>query len=237
MKAEIPLLETCSLTLRYGTREVLGNFSFSIQHGDLLGITGPNGCGKTTLLKSLVGIHRPASGSIRRHRLAKNPGYVPQHAPIDQNFPLTASEYLAINCRSRLPWIGGIPRKLRHGICGKLDCLGISHLAHHQLGKLSGGELQRVRIAAALLDEPALLILDEPSSHLDLNAAAELKKLLIHLHQDHSLTLIVVSHDETFLENLTTCRITLGTVAGTCSPSPSRGHPVPILPLSLPSNP
>lgn len=237
MKDEIPLLETHSLTLRYGTREVLENFSLSIQHGDFLGITGPNGCGKTTLLKSLVGIHRPASGSIRRHRLARNPGYVPQHAPIDQNFPLTASEYLAINCRSRLPWIGGIPRKLRHAICGKLDCLEIAHLAARPLGTLSGGELQRVRIAAALLDNPALLLLDEPSSHLDPSAAVGLKKLLLHLHNEHSLTLIVVSHAESFLDGLASRRITLGTVAGTCSPSQSRGHPVSLLPLSFPFNP
>jgi ABC-type Mn2+/Zn2+ transport system ATPase subunit len=209
MSTEIPLLETRSLTLSYGTREVLDGFSFAIHRGELLGISGPNGCGKTTLLKSLVGIHCPASGSIRRHRLARKVGYVPQHAPIDRNFPLTASEFLAINCHSRIPWFGGIPRKLRHGICGKLDCLGISRLANRPLGTLSGGELQRVRIAAALLDDPALLLLDEPSSHLDPTATASLKELLLHLHQEHSLTLIVVSHDESFLDGLATRRMTL----------------------------
>ena len=213
MTADITLLETHSLTLRYGTHVVLSDFSCTIDHGELLGISGPNGCGKTTLLKALLGIHRPASGSIRRHRLAKNPGYVPQHAPIDKNFPLTASEFLAINCQSRIPWIGGIPRKLRHGICGKLDCLGISHLAQRQLGTLSGGELQRVRIAAALLDDPKLLLLDEPSSHLDPAATESLKQLLLHLHQEHALTLFVVSHDTAFLDALASRHITLETPA------------------------
>jgi ABC-type Mn2+/Zn2+ transport system ATPase subunit len=209
MNTDLPLLETRSLTLAYGSREVLSDFSCIIRQGDLLGISGPNGCGKTTLLKSLVGIHRPVSGSIHRHRLARKPGYVPQHAPIDKNFPLTASEFLAINCHSRIPWIGGIPRKLRHGICGKLDCLGISHLAQRPLGALSGGELQRVRIAAALLDDPTLLLLDEPSSHLDPAATASLKQLLLHLHQEHSLTLVIVSHDISFLKSLATRHLAL----------------------------
>jgi ABC-type Mn2+/Zn2+ transport system ATPase subunit len=210
MTPDSPLLETRSLTLRYGPREVLENFSCTLRQGELLGISGPNGAGKSTLLKAILGIHRHRSGTIHRHPLAKRPGYVPQHAPIDKNFPLTASEFLAINCHTRIPWIGGIPRKLHHGICGKLDCLEIAHLAHRPLGTLSGGELQRVRIAAALLDDPALLLLDEPSSHLDPTAAAGLKKLLCHLHQGHALTLIVVSHAESFLDGLATRRLTLG---------------------------
>ncbi len=210
MKPEAPLIEARSLTLRYGARQILEDFSCIIQRGELLGICGPNGAGKSTLLKSLLGIHRQSSGSIHRHALAKRPGYVPQHAPIDRNFPLTASEFLAINCYSRVPWIGGIPRKLRHGICGKLDCLGITHLATRLLGTLSGGELQRVRIAAALLDDPALLMLDEPSSHLDPDAAAGLKELLLHLHREHRLTLVVVSHAGSFLDGLATRSLTLG---------------------------
>jgi ABC-type Mn2+/Zn2+ transport system ATPase subunit len=211
MKPETPLIEARSLTLRYGARVVLDDFSCTIRRSELLGITGPNGAGKSTLLKALLGIRRPDSGTIHRHRAAKRPGYVPQHAPIDRNFPLTASEFLAINCHSRIPWLGGIPRKLRHGICGKLNCLGISHLAARPLGTLSGGELQRVRIAAALLEDPALLLLDEPSSHLDSAAAASLKELLLHLHREHHLTLVLVSHSDSFLDGLATRRLALGT--------------------------
>lgn len=229
MIAHPVLIEIRSLHLRYGPREVLSDFSATIRQGELVGISGPNGCGKTTLLKALLNIHRPASGSIRRHSFAQKPGYVPQHAPIDRNFPLTVSEFLTINCRSRIPWIGGIPRKLRHGICGKLDCLGISHLATRPLGMLSGGELQRVRIAAALLDDPKLLLLDEPSSHLDHAATVSLTQLLLHLHQEHALTLLVVSHDPSFLEGLATRRIDLGTATANCSSSPSWGNPVPTL--------
>lgn len=179
MNSAPTFIEARSLTLRYGTREVLEDFSCTVQRGELLGISGPNGAGKSTLLKAILGIHRQSSGTIHRHPLAKRPGYVPQHAPIDPNFPLTASEFLAINCHTRMPWIGGIPRKLRHGICGKLDCLEIAHLAARPLGTLSGGELQRVRIAAALLDDPALLLLDEPSAALNLPTGPSI--VLVHI--------------------------------------------------------
>jgi ABC-type Mn2+/Zn2+ transport system ATPase subunit len=209
MTVQDTLIEARSLMLSHGAKQVIEDFDCTIRPGDLLGITGPNGVGKTTLLKAFAGIHLPGGGDLLRHQSATRPGYVPQHSPVLRSFPLTAAEFLAINHGSRMPWLGGIPRKLRHGICGKLDCLGIAHLAKRSLGTLSGGELQRVRIAAALLDDPVLLLLDEPSSHLDAASAANLKSLLQHLHVEHQLTLVVVSHDESFLHGLATRRIVL----------------------------
>jgi ABC-type Mn2+/Zn2+ transport system ATPase subunit len=211
MSAAAPLIHARRLALAHGSRRILEDFDCRLAAGELLGITGPNGAGKTTLLKAFAGIHPPAAGELRRHARALRPGYVPQHSPVLRTFPLTAAEFLAIQHGSRIPWLGGIPRKLRHGICGKLDCLGIAHLARRPLGSLSGGELQRVRIAAALLDDPSLLLLDEPSSHLDAASAAALKTLLLHLHAEHALTLVIVSHDESFLHQLATRRIDLAT--------------------------
>lgn len=204
-----PLIDIRSLCLRYDATQVLVDFSCVIRRGELLGIRGDNGSGKSTLLKALLGIHPLASGSIHPPHGDLHPGYVPQHAPLDRDFPITVSEFLAINARRRFPWIGGIPRQLRHGICGKLDCLGVIHLAKRPIGSLSGGELQRVRIAAALLDDPELLLLDEPSSHLDPVATGILKDLLLHLHREHHLTLVVVSHSASFLDGLATRRLTL----------------------------
>lgn len=204
MNTAEPLIEIRSLGLYHGAQLVIDQFSETIRRGDLLGITGPNGVGKTTLLRALVGTHRPTAGEVRLHPAAGRPAYVPQHSPVVGSFPLTAAEYLAIHHPSRSFWFGGIPRKLIHGICGKLDCLSIGHLANRLIGTLSGGELQRVRIAAALLDEPSVLLLDEPSSHLDAASSADLKAVLQHLHQKHSLTLVVVSHDSAFLQGLAT---------------------------------
>jgi len=204
-----PLIAARALSLSHGTRTVIHDFHATVERGELVGITGPNGVGKTTLLKAFAGIHRPSSGELLRHPEATRPGYVAQHSPILRTFPLTAAEFLAINHPGRTPWFGGIPRKLHHGICGKLDCLGIAHLAKRLLGTLSGGELQRVRIAAAMLDDPTLILLDEPSSHLDPACADHLKALILHLHTDHHLTLVVVSHDESFLHGLATRRLPL----------------------------
>ena len=204
MNTDAPLIEIRSLRLCHGPRPVIDDFSETIRRGDLLGITGPNGVGKTTLLRAVAGTHRPAQGEILRHPATGCPAYVPQHSPVMRSFPLTAAEYLAIHHPGRRLWFGGIPRKLIHGVCGKLDCLDIGHLAHRLIGTLSGGELQRVRIAAALLDEPSVLLLDEPSSHLDAASSADLKALLRHLHKEHRLTLVVVSHDPAFLRDLVT---------------------------------
>ncbi len=206
-----PIIQAAALSLAYGKTPIIHGLNLTLAHGEILGITGPNGTGKTTILKAIAGIHPIGGGTLHRHPAAANPGYVPQQPPIAKNFPLTVTEYLALNAPSRTPWLRGIPKKILHGICGKLDCLHISHLARRPLGTLSGGELQRVRIAAALLGDPTLLLLDEPSNHLDAPATAALKDLLFHLHRQHHLTLILVTHDPHFLQNLATRTLTLPT--------------------------
>lgn len=209
MKDAAPILEARELSVSYGSDPVLRDFNLVVQRGELLGIRGPNGCGKSTLLKAILGVQPIREGSLNPVPAKLRAGYVPQHTPIERTFPITVSEYLALNSRKGRFWLGGIPASLRQGVCGKLDCLGISHLARRALGTLSGGELQRVRIAAALLEDPVILLLDEPSSHLDPDASQSLKALLRHLHREHALTLLIVSHSASFLDGLATRQIHL----------------------------
>lgn len=177
------LIETTALTLSYNRQTVLRDVNFSIARGEIVTIVGPNGSGKSSLLRALIGALPPASGSVTRAPdLAI--GYVPQKLQIDATLPMTAARFL------------NLPRKQRSAdIFQALAQAGVSDLAHQQMTGLSGGQFQRVLLARALLGQPEILILDEPTQGLDQPGAAAFYRQIEDLRRDFGLAILMVSHD------------------------------------------
>ena len=177
-----PIIEAEGLTVQLGSHTVLDNLSFSIEAGEIVAIVGPNGAGKTTLLKALLGLV-PATGQTTVH--AQRIGYVPQHLDFDRTMPVTVTELLRIHQE----------RQDQAQVLSALKTVEVSHLAGRQLGLLSGGEFQRVLIALALLNEPDILFLDEPTASIDVEGAGEVYDVLNTLQQQQQRTIVLVSHE------------------------------------------
>ena len=179
--------------LGYGKRKVLGGLNLALNQGDFLGIVGPNGTGKTTILKAMLGILKPMSGQARRNSAARF-GYVPQRQFIDEVFPLTVMD---VALMGRYPMLGVFSRPSRRDREFVLECLGhvgIADLAARAYRELSGGQKQRTLIARALAGEPQVLILDEPTNDMDIASEHAIMELLKRLHDDDSITVVMVSH-------------------------------------------
>lgn len=172
--------------------------NLTITEGDFLGIIGPNGGGKTTLLKVILGLVKPSDGRVTYgNPSAQNKpllGYVPQFSRFDKNFPINVTEVILMG---RLTGRSGLFQRYHQQDRAKvqllLEQLEIGDLKNRQIGQLSGGQLQRVLIARALAMEPAILLLDEPTASLDTHYKTELYSLLKELNQQ--MTIILITHD------------------------------------------
>lgn len=164
-------------------RVILSDIDLDIHAGEILTLIGPNGAGKTTLVRALLGLERPDSGSVQR-RPGLKIGYVPQRFDIDRALPMTVERFLAL---------GGGARKDR--IPRVLEEVGAARVISQQLSELSGGELQRVVLARALLNDPELLVLDEPVRGVDYVGEAELYSLIGRLRDARGLGVLLISHD------------------------------------------
>jgi len=199
-----PLLQVERLGVRYGSQWALRGVDLDIWQGDLLAFIGPNGAGKSSLLKALLGLVPLAEGRIVMAGRPPRIGYVPQKLALDATFPLTVEEFLAINHPGSRIWLGGVPKSQRQAIHESLEKLDAAPLARQLVGTLSGGQFQRVLLAAALLQKPELLLLDEPTANIDRRGSEELQLLLHDLHASLGLTVIFVSHDLHFVSHLAT---------------------------------
>jgi zinc transport system ATP-binding protein len=184
-----------NVTYRYNTDPVLEDISFKADQGDLLGIIGPNGAGKTTLFCLILGLLDGYQGKImlfnqdiRNNRKAlKRIGYIPQKKNIHQGFPATVEEIVSL---------GALHRKTNNdAITLALKIVGLLEQKDRRIGELSGGQQQRVLIAKALVNEPQLLILDEPTTGIDLETQDKFYSLLRKLNSEKKITIILASHD------------------------------------------
>ncbi len=177
------LVEAAGLTVRRGGQVVLDNVDFAISAGEIVTIVGPNGSGKSTLIRALIGLEPPAAGSVRR-RAGLGIGYVPQRLHIDAALPMTVGRFLSLPRRVA-------PAEAAHA----LDRTGVAGLGGRQIAALSGGQLQRVLLARALLSGPEILILDEPTQGLDQPGTAAFYRLIEEVRGETGVAVLMVSHD------------------------------------------
>jgi zinc transport system ATP-binding protein len=180
----------------------LKNITLRVEPGERLGILGPNGGGKSTLLKLTLGLLQGYTGRIqifglspqeaRRRRLI---GYVPQRIEAELAFPLSVRQVVQMSAGLGCAWWRPLPVSIRQDVDRALDLVGAAALAERPVGKLSGGQLQRVMIARALACRPRLLLLDEPTVGIDVAGQQRFADLLRTLHEELRLTIMVVSHD------------------------------------------
>ena len=191
-----PAIEVRNVSFSYGDASVLSDVSFSVAAGEFLAIIGPNGGGKSTLMKLIVGLLKPSRGEVRLFG-EKVPskkvsvGYVPQNTNHNVEFPITVEECVSTG----LPRYRPDPEKVRDA----LQTVKMETFAGRRLGELSGGERQRVLIARALAASPRILFLDEPSSNIDSRGQEDLYGLLAKLNE--KMTIVIVSHDLMVLSN------------------------------------
>lgn len=182
-----PLIHAQNASLKLSQQTLLSGITLEINPAEIVTVIGPNGAGKTTLLKLLIGEHKPDSGTIRRSANCKI-GYMPQRLHIDNSLPLTVKRFLSLS-GNRDP----------QATTAVLSEVGASHVADSQVQTLSGGELQRVLLARALLRNPTLLVLDEPAQGVDIHGQRELYQLLSKIRDQRHCGILMVSHDLHFV--------------------------------------
>lgn len=189
-----PVLEVRELSVRREGRVLLENISLDVEQGSLHLLVGPNGAGKSTLMRAILGL-TDFTGTIHCHfRASGRIGYVPQRFAVDRTLPLTVSELLALP-RQRWPVCLGLLARTRRRVEELLEKVGLRGFANRPIAALSGGELQRVLLANALDPAPELLLLDEPATGLDEQAARNFEETLLAARSETKAAALVVSHD------------------------------------------
>jgi ABC-type Mn2+/Zn2+ transport system ATPase subunit len=188
------LIEAEGLVLGYGRRRILADVSLRILQGEYWCILGPNGEGKTTLLRAILGLLRPLGGRLRLHpdiADRRRIGFVPQRCELNPALPITVREFISLGTVG-IP-MGGAERKIR--MAETLARVGLAGLERRSYWSLSGGQRQRTHLARALVRRPTLLILDETTAGLDFSIEEAFLGSLGRMHREEGITVLVVTHD------------------------------------------
>lgn len=203
-----PIIQINSLSAGYEHKTVLSQVNLTVYEKDFLGIIGPNGGGKTTLIKCILGLHQPFGGEIRFYKNGKerseiNMGYLPQYNSIDKKFPISVNEVMLSGLSKQKSIFSRYTREQREQVEEMIVRMGLEGLEERAIGQLSGGQLQRALLGRALVSNPEVVILDEPNTYIDKRFEAKLYSLLEEINKERAI--ILVSHDiGTVLKNVKT---------------------------------
>ncbi|MDR0892868.1 MAG: metal ABC transporter ATP-binding protein [Mediterranea sp.] len=188
-----PIIQINNLAAGYNGRAVIHDVNLTVYERDFLGIIGPNGGGKTTLIKCILGLLKPLSGEVLFPKGNGTLGYLPQYSSIDRKFPISVEEVVLSGlCIQQSLTARYTPAQRAKGR-QVVARMGLEGLEHRPIGQLSGGQLQRALLGRAVISDPSVLILDEPSTYIDKRFEARLYKLLAEINQECAI--ILVSHD------------------------------------------
>ncbi len=191
-----PALDVASVTVQFGSRRVLDGVTFQLRRGEFTGLIGSNGAGKTTLLRVILGQQSPDQGTVTiaggRHGAV---GYVPQKFLLDPDMPLRGRDLVALGLDGHRLGLPRPSRQRRERVQAMLAAVGAERFADARVGRLSGGEQQRILIAHALISEPQLLLLDEPLANLDLRSAKEVVSLLAQIAREQRIAVLISAHE------------------------------------------
>lgn len=203
------IIELKNVSFQYEYTQVLKNISFRVEEGDFLALLGPNGSGKSTLLKLILGLLKPMSGEIKLFGQDSTAfkdreliGYVSQKSnAFNSGFPATVQEVVKSGLTKKTGLLKRLPANANERVQKALEAVGMERFAKRNIGQLSGGQQQRVFIARALVAEPKLLILDEPTVGIDHENVQAFYDMLAKLNKEQRITMILVTHDVDTVSN------------------------------------
>ena len=215
-----PLITLDGVGMSFEGRRVLDDVSAVVRHGDFVAVTGPNGGGKTTLMRIILGLLRPSSGNVAYcGGCTPAIGYLPQKNSIDPHFPITVREVVATGLLAHTSMTAADKDER---IEQYIDLVELRPHADRSIGRLSGGQLQRALLARALVSRPSLIVMDEPLSYLDKHFEARLYDILRELRT--RATIVLVSHEMGTIDNMATCHWIVDHKLHQCTAEHHFGH-------------